>query len=128
LDAFDVMLYALVLTAVITELGVSTQTGGLMGSLTLGASAIRGPRSIAARRSASCRAAGPSATAWPPSVAIVLPRYGWRAVFFVGIAPALFTLWIRRNVKEPDMWLALTRQAARPGVNSRDSVEWFRRR
>ena len=37
-------------------------------------------------------------------VAIVLPRFGWRAVFFVGIIPALFTLWIRRSVKEPEMW------------------------
>ena len=34
-------------------------------------------------------------------VAIVLPRFGWRAVFFTGIIPALFTLWIRRSVKEP---------------------------
>ena len=39
-------------------------------------------------------------------VAIVLPRFGWRAVFFVGILPALFTLWIRRSVKEPEMWIA----------------------
>ena len=38
-------------------------------------------------------------------VAIVLPRFGWRAVFFVGIVPALFTMWIRRSVKEPEMWL-----------------------
>jgi len=25
-------------------------------------------------------------------------------VFFVGILPALFTLWIRRSVEEPAMW------------------------
>jgi MFS family permease len=37
-------------------------------------------------------------------VALILPTFGWRAVFFVGIIPALFTLWIRRSVKEPDMW------------------------
>jgi MFS family permease len=30
----------------------------------------------------------------------------WRAVFFVGIAPALLTLWIRRGVPEPDRWHA----------------------
>src|ERR671913_1708220 len=42
LDAFDVMLYALILTAVIQDLGLSRQTGGLMASLTLGASAIGG--------------------------------------------------------------------------------------
>ena len=40
--------------------------------------------------------------------AMVLPRWGWRGVFFVGILPALFTLWIRRQVKEPELW----RQAA----------------
>lgn len=34
-------------------------------------------------------------------VAVVLPRFGWRAVFFVGILPAFFTLWIRRSVEEP---------------------------
>ena len=33
-------------------------------------------------------------------VAIVLPHFGWRAVFFVGVLPAFFTLWIRRNVQE----------------------------
>ncbi len=36
--------------------------------------------------------------------ALVLPRLGWRAVFFVGILPALATLWIRRQVREPEIW------------------------
>jgi MFS family permease len=35
---------------------------------------------------------------------IVMPRWGWRGVFFVGVLPALFTMWIRRNVEEPEMW------------------------
>ena len=26
-------------------------------------------------------------------VGFVLPRYGWRAVFFLGVLPAFFTLW-----------------------------------
>jgi len=30
--------------------------------------------------------------------------FGWRAVFFVGILPALLTLWIRRRVPESAMW------------------------
>src|SRR5436190_2174705 len=42
LDAFDVMLYALILTAVIGDLGLTRAQGGLMASLTLGASAIGG--------------------------------------------------------------------------------------
>jgi MFS family permease len=40
LDAFDVMLYALILTEVIGDLGLTRAQGGLMASLTLGASAI----------------------------------------------------------------------------------------
>jgi predicted MFS family arabinose efflux permease len=36
---------------------------------------------------------------------IVLPRWGWRAVFFVGVLPAFFTLWVRRHVREPRIWL-----------------------
>ncbi|MFH1175804.1 MAG: MFS transporter, partial [Acidobacteriota bacterium] len=36
--------------------------------------------------------------------ALVLPRFGWRAVFFAGILPALVTLWIRRHVEEPRVW------------------------
>ena len=30
--------------------------------------------------------------------------YGWRAVFFVGILPAVVTLWIQRQVPESEMW------------------------
>ncbi len=37
---------------------------------------------------------------------IVLPRWGWRAVFFVGLLPALLTLWIQRRVEESPLWLA----------------------
>ncbi len=38
--------------------------------------------------------------------ALVLPHWGWRAVFFVGILPALLTLWIRHGVEESPLWLA----------------------
>jgi MFS family permease len=37
-------------------------------------------------------------------VALVMPRFGWRAVFFAGIAPALITLWLRRSLREPETW------------------------
>jgi MFS family permease len=46
--------------------------------------------------------------------AVVLPRFGWRAVFLVGLVPALITLWIRRRVEESPLWLA-GRAAARSG-------------
>jgi MFS family permease len=177
LDAFDVMLYALILTAVIQDLGLDRQTGGLMASLTLGASAVGGLLfGVIADKLGRTRALNLSillysvftfacglaqnvwqfaifrvllgigmggewasgatlvSETWPEKhrgkalgimqscwaigyglaaivVAIVLPRFGWRAVFFIGIVPALFTLWIRRSVKEPEMW---TRQKSEP--------------
>jgi MFS family permease len=38
-------------------------------------------------------------------VGLVLPRLGWRAVFFAGVLPALVVLWIWRRVPEPRLWL-----------------------
>src|SRR5467141_1667934 len=38
-------------------------------------------------------------------VAFVLPGFGWRAVFFVGVLPAVIVFWIRRRVPESDIWL-----------------------
>ena len=35
---------------------------------------------------------------------VVMPVWGWRGVFLVGVLPALFTLWIRRKVEEPELW------------------------
>ena len=43
-------------------------------------------------------------------VALVLPTLGWRAVFFVGVLPALIVFWIRRDVPESEIWQR--RQAA----------------
>jgi MFS family permease len=37
-------------------------------------------------------------------VLIVFPNFGWRAVFFVGVLPALLVLWIYRGVPEPELW------------------------
>lgn len=37
---------------------------------------------------------------------LVLPAFGWRAVFFVGVLPALAVLWIRKDVPESEIWLA----------------------
>src|SRR5581483_7594269 len=36
--------------------------------------------------------------------ALVMPTFGWRAVFFVGMLPALFTVWVQRRVEEPQIW------------------------
>jgi MFS family permease len=37
-------------------------------------------------------------------VGLVMPRFGWRAVFFAGILPALISLWVRRGLREPEAW------------------------
>jgi MFS family permease len=36
--------------------------------------------------------------------AVVLPAWGWRPLFTLGVLPALVTLWIRRGVREPAKW------------------------
>jgi MFS family permease len=171
LDGFDIMLYALVLSALLQDLSISTATAGLLGSLTLVASGIGGVMfgAIADRfgrrpamigsilvYSVFTAACGLSQTlwqlgvcrfllglgmggewtsgaalvteSWPDKhrakavafmqsswavgyaaaavvVALVLPSFGWRTVFFVGLLPALLALWIRRDVKESALWL-----------------------
>jgi MFS family permease len=37
--------------------------------------------------------------------AAILPAFGWRVLFAVGFLPALLTLWIRKFVKEPELWM-----------------------
>jgi MFS family permease len=44
---------------------------------------------------------------------LVQPAFGWRAVFFVGILPAFLTIWVRRNVREPEIWQRAQREAPR---------------
>jgi len=170
LDSFDVMLYSLVLASLMTDLGIDKPTAGLLGSVTLVASAAGGllfgviadrfGRTKALRGSiltysvftAACglsqnaaqlavfriclgigmggewasgaslvseswprehrgKALGLMQSAWAIGYGaaaivtwLVLPRYGWRAVFFVGVIPALLTMWIRRYVEEPAIW------------------------
>ena len=172
LDAFDVMLYALVLASIISDLGLTKETAGLLGSATLLASAVGGivfgvvadrygrTRALIASVliysvfTAACgfaqtiaqlavfrillgigmggewasgaalvsetwvpehrgKALGFMQSAWAIGYGgaalvtmLVLPRWGWRAVFFVGILPAFFTLWVRRHVEEPAIWRA----------------------
>jgi MFS family permease len=48
----------------------------------------------------------------------ILPRFGWRAVFFFGILPALTCFWILRKVPESEIWrkrgMASRAQASSP--------------
>jgi len=41
--------------------------------------------------------------------AAVLPACGWRILFLLGLLPAFFTLWIRRHVREPEIWMKQSR-------------------
>lgn len=170
LDAFDVMLYALVLAHIMRDLGMTKATAGLLNTLTLLASGIGGvlfgfiadrigrtralmisiltysvfsfasglstsilmlacfrfilglgmggewntgatlvaetwPTELRARALAIVQSSWAIGYALAALVAgIVLRYYNWRAVFFVGILPALVTLWIRKDVPESPMW------------------------
>ena len=176
-DAFDVMLYALVVSALLKDLSITTTVAGFLGSLTLLASGLGGILfGIVADRFGRRRALMASiviysiftaacglaqsvwqlgvfrlllglgmggewtsgaaivSETWPDQhrgkavalmqsawavgyalaaimVALVLPRFGWRVVFLIGIVPALLILWIRRGVPESEVWL---RSRARP--------------
>jgi MFS family permease len=59
-------------------------------------------------------------------VGVVLPRWGWRATFFVGLLPALFTLWVRRSVEEPAVWKARRDAGATPAVRQHRFADMFR--
>jgi MFS family permease len=43
------------------------------------------------------------------TTALILPRFGWRVLFLVGILPAFLTIWIQRKVKEPEIWMKRTK-------------------
>jgi len=38
--------------------------------------------------------------------AAVLPNWGWRPLFLLGLLPALATIWMRRGIEEPPRWRA----------------------
>ncbi len=170
LDAFDAMLYSLVLALLMRDLGMSKTLAGSLGTLTLLASGVGGVlfgfladrmgRKQALMASiltySVCSFASGLATSiamlavarfvlglgmggewntgatlvaesWPTefrakAISIVQSSwalgfaaaalvagpvarfYGWRAVFFVGMLPAIVTLWIQRKVPESEMW------------------------
>jgi putative sialic acid transporter len=40
------------------------------------------------------------------ATAAILPTLGWRWLFVIGVFPALFVFWVRRNVDESAVWVA----------------------
>jgi MFS family permease len=51
-------------------------------------------------------------------VAVVLPHFGWRAVFFVGVLPALLVFWIQSSVPEPALWISRAAKPKRPSLKT----------
>ena len=91
-------------------LGARFLTGlGIGGSVPVDASILAefAPARIRGYSGGALPIAWPVATFIAASVAlVVLPRWGWRGLFFVGVVPALLTFWVRRNVPESPRWLA----------------------
>lgn len=42
--------------------------------------------------------------------AMILPAFGWRALFFVGLVPVIFAFIVRRNLDESPEWVAAQKQ------------------
>lgn len=38
------------------------------------------------------------------ATAFIAPYFGWRGVFVFGVFPAIFAFWVRKGLKEPEMW------------------------
>jgi MFS family permease len=48
--------------------------------------------------------------------ALLLPSLGWRWLFVAGVLPALFIVWVRYSVPEPEVWVRrVTRQSESAG-------------
>lgn len=58
--------------------------------------------------------------------ALLPEAYAWRACFWVGLLPALTILYIRRNVTEPDVFLAM-RRAREAGLDTSHFLQIFSR-
>jgi MFS family permease len=193
LDAFDSMLYALVLTYVMRDLGMTKSVAGLLNSLTLVASGIGGvgfgfiadrigrkqalmlsiltysvcsfasglsnsipmlalfrfilglgmggewntgatlvaetwPTELRARAIAMVQSAWAIGYACAALVAGVVLHYAsWRMVFFVGILPALVTLWIQKDVPESELWKQRFSVANKIDASSGSDVSGFGR-
>jgi MFS family permease len=187
LDAFDVLLYSIVLATLMREFNMGKSTAGLLNTLTLFASAIGsfvfglladrfgrrrmltqsiltysvftfacgfstsitmlavfrfllglgmgGEWSSGATLVAETwpsawrgRALGIVQSSWAIGYAlaavvanIVIANMNWRWVFFVGVVPALVTVWIQRSVPEPEIW---KRQMKTPASHDQKKALW----
>ena len=47
---------------------------------------------------------------------VVVPLWGWRSLYFLGIVPALLVLWIRIGIKESPRYERVTAQMLKEGL------------
>ena len=52
----------------------------------------------------------------------IIQTFGWRAVFFIGILPAILVYWIRKHVEEPEIW---TNNEKQKGTAQAVKTSWF---
>jgi MFS family permease len=50
---------------------------------------------------------------------VVVPLWGWRALYFLGIVPALLVLWVRLGIKESPRYEHVTAQMLKEGFKKR---------
>jgi MFS family permease len=50
---------------------------------------------------------------------VVVPLWGWRALYFLGILPALLVLWVRLGIKESPRYERVTAQMLKEGLKKR---------
>jgi MFS family permease len=112
---YSILLYSIFtgLTATATSVATLALWRALVG-LGLGAEWSAGSVLIAETWPAEhrCKAVGLTQSGWAIGyllaallAALILPKYGWRPLFLVGALPALLTVWIRRNIPEPQIWI-----------------------
>ncbi len=53
------------------------------------------------------------------AASVVVPAYGWRALYFLGILPALLVVWIRIGVKESPRYQRVTAAMVKQGLRQR---------
>lgn len=53
------------------------------------------------------------------AASVVVPLWGWRSLYFLGVAPALLVLWIRVGVKESPRFARVTAGMVKQGLRQR---------
>ncbi|MFK9092500.1 MFS transporter [Bacillus salipaludis] len=57
--------------------------------------------------------------------AMILPTFGWRGLFFVGIIPVIFAFFVRKNLNESPEWLAAQKEKRKAVVKQGNVKQLF---